>query len=132
LQPRSLICSENSAAVLSFSQDSQREQRSQARTRVQVLVLVQPQVQVLVLVQPQVRVLVLVQPQVQVLVLVQPQVRVLELVRVRAPVWVRKRAVAETAAAMGLSPVASSTHSRPRAEPRLTRQPKNAARFVCP
>jgi hypothetical protein len=126
LQPRSLICSENSAAVLSFSQDSQREQRSQARTRVQV--------QVLVLVQPQVQVLVLVQPQVQVLVLVQPQVRVLELVRVRAPVWVRKRAVAETAAAgaMGLSPVASSTHSRPRAEPRLTRQPKNAARFVCP
>jgi hypothetical protein len=91
--------------VLLFSQDSQREQRSQARTRVQV----------------------------QVLVLVQPQVRVLELVRVRAPVWVRKRAVAETAAAgaMGLSPVASSPHSRPRAEPRLTRQPKNAARFVC-
>ncbi|HZE43004.1 MAG TPA: hypothetical protein VE058_04430, partial [Steroidobacteraceae bacterium] len=61
-------------------------------------------------------------------------------VRVRVPVWVRvpvlvrKRAVAETAAAgaMGLSPVASSTHSRPRAEPRLTRQPKNAAGFVCP
>ena len=111
--------------MLLFSQDSQREQRSQARTRVQV--------QVLLLVQPQVRVLVLVRPQVQVLVLVQPQARVLELVRVRAPVWVRKRAVAETAAAgaMGLSPVASSPHSRPRAEPRLTRQPKNAARFVC-
>jgi hypothetical protein len=90
--------------VLLFSQDSQREQRSQARTRVQV----------------------------QVLLLVQPQVRVLELVRVPAPVWVRKRAVAETAGAMGLSPVASSPHSRPRAEPRLTRQPKNAARFVCP
>jgi hypothetical protein len=124
LQPRSPICSENSAAVLLFSQDSQREQRSQARTRVQV--------QVLLLVQPQVRVLVLVRPQVQVLVLVQPQARVLELVRVRAPVWVRKRAVAETAGAMGLSPVASSPHSRPRAEPRLTRQPKNAARFVCP
>jgi hypothetical protein len=102
--------------VLLFSQDSQREQRSQARTRVQVQVLL------------------LVRPQVQVLVLVQPQARVLELVRVRAPVWVRKRAVAETAAAgaMGLSPVASSPHSRPRAEPRLTRQPKNAARFVCP
>jgi hypothetical protein len=99
--------------VLLFSQDSQREQRSQARTRVQVQVLL------------------LVRPQVQVLVLVQPQARVLELVRVRAPVWVRKRAVAETAGAMGLSPVASSPHSRPRAEPRLTRQPKNAARFVC-
>jgi hypothetical protein len=101
--------------VLLSSQDSQREQRSQARTRVQV----QPQ--------PQVQV----QVQQQVLLPVQQQVRVLVRVR-RAPVWVRKRAVAETAAAMGLSPVASSTHSRPRAEPRLTRQPKNAARFVCP
>jgi hypothetical protein len=106
-QPRSPICSENSAAI-SFSQDSQREQRSQARAHVRA--------------EPQVRVRVLVLLRVQ----VQPQVRV------RAPVWVRKRAVAETAAAMGLSPVASSTHSRPRAEPRLTRQPKNAARFVYP
>ena len=67
---------------------------------------------------------------VQALVLV--RVLVLVLVLVRAPVWARKRAVAETAGAMRLSPVVSSTHSRPRAEPRLTRQPKNAARFVCP